>query len=80
MLQSGFTDLCAFKKTLEYLREWKGQCLQTELNNTNEFLFPAKFNNFTIITSPHVFNETYVTISDQVPTEYLSKAPPFRTK
>ena len=66
VLQSGFTDLCTFKKTVEYLREWKGQCLQTELNNTNESLFPAKFNNFTIITSPRVFNETYVTISDQV--------------
>lgn len=66
ILQSGFTELCSFKKTLKYLREWKEQCLQTELIETNKFLFPATFNNFTIIVSPHLLNETYIQILDQV--------------
>ncbi|XP_076235710.1 tectonic-1 [Calliopsis andreniformis] len=65
LLQSGFTELCTFKKTLKYLREWKDQCLQTELNNTNMFLFPKVFNNFTVLTSPHLLNETRIKISDQ---------------
>ncbi|XP_054000504.1 tectonic-3 [Hylaeus anthracinus] len=64
--QSGFTELCTFKKTLKYLRKWKEQCLQTELINTNEFLFPMAFNNFTVITSPHLLNETYIEMLDQV--------------
>ncbi|XP_043259378.1 tectonic-3 [Colletes gigas] len=66
LLQSGFTELCAFKKTLKYLREWKEQCLQTDLINTNQYLFPMAFNNFTIITSPHLLNATYIGMSDQV--------------
>ncbi|XP_076548891.1 tectonic-3 [Osmia lignaria lignaria] len=65
ILQSGFTELCSFKKTVKYLREWKEQCLQTELINTNEFLFPAAFNNFTVIISPHLLNETYIKISNE---------------
>lgn len=65
ILQSGFTELCSFKKTLKYLREWKEQCLQTELIDTNKFLFPATFNNFTIVVSPHLLNETYIQL-DQV--------------
>ncbi|KAK9295283.1 hypothetical protein QLX08_010367 [Tetragonisca angustula] len=66
ILQSGFTALCSFKKTLKYLRNWKDQCLQTELIDTNKFLFPMAFNNFTIIPSPHLLNETYILVSDQV--------------
>lgn len=65
ILQSGFTELCSFKKTLKYLREWKEQCLQTELIDTNKFLFPATFNNFTIVVSPHLLNETYIQL-DQI--------------
>lgn len=71
ILQSGFTELCLFKKTVKYLREWKEQCLQTELINTNEFLFPAAFNNFTVIISPHLLNETYIKISNEVFIKFL---------
>nr|XP_012135228.1 PREDICTED: tectonic-3-like [Megachile rotundata] len=63
--QSGFTELCSFKKTVKYLREWKHQCLQTDLNNTNKFLFPTAFNNFTVIVSPHLLNETYIMTSNE---------------
>ncbi|XP_068972062.1 tectonic-1-like [Bombus flavifrons] len=66
ILQSGFTPLCSFKKTLKYLHGWKDQCLQTELINTNKFLFPMAFNNFTVIVSPHLLNETYIQVLDQV--------------
>ncbi|XP_017765462.1 PREDICTED: tectonic-3-like [Eufriesea mexicana] len=66
ILQSGFTELCSFKKTLKYLYEWKDQCLQTDLIDTNKFLFPTIFNNFTVIVSPHLLNETYILVSDQV--------------
>lgn len=58
--------MCSFKKTLKYLRNWKDQCLQTELIDTNKFLFPMAFNNFTIIPSPHLLNETYILVSDEV--------------
>lgn len=66
ILQSGFTELCSFKKTVKYLREWKNRCLQTELNITNKFLFPTTFNNFTVIASIHLLNETYIEALDQV--------------
>nr|XP_031847712.1 tectonic-3 [Nomia melanderi] len=65
IVQSGFTNLCTFKKTLKYLRQWKDECLQTELNNSNKFLFPLAFNNFTVVTSPPLLNETYIETSDQ---------------
>nr|XP_033331976.1 tectonic-3-like [Megalopta genalis] len=66
ILQSGFIDTCTFKKTLMYLRQWKDRCLQTELINTNRFLFPMAFNNFTVIASPHLLNETYNEMSEQI--------------
>ncbi|XP_017794479.1 PREDICTED: tectonic-3-like [Habropoda laboriosa] len=66
ILQSGFTELCSFKKTLKYLREWKDKCLQTELSNTNKYLFPRAFNNFSIIASTHLLNETYIEVLDQI--------------
>ncbi|XP_076295297.1 tectonic-3 [Lasioglossum baleicum] len=66
ILQSGFIDTCTFKKTLMYLRQWKNQCLQTELSNANKFLFPMAFNNFTVIVSPDLFNETYIEMSEQI--------------
>ncbi|XP_015431801.1 PREDICTED: tectonic-3-like [Dufourea novaeangliae] len=52
--------------SVKYLRKWQNQCLQTELINTNKFLFPTAFNNFTVIASPHLLNETYIEMSDQI--------------
>lgn len=66
LLQTGFTGKCSFKKTIRYLQKWKDSCMQVELANTNQFLFPSTYNNFTIIKSLHLFNQTYILLSDQV--------------
>nr|XP_050855328.1 tectonic-3-like [Vespula vulgaris] len=65
LLQTGFTGKCSFKKTIRYLQKWKDSCMQVELANTNQFLFPSTYNNFTIIKSLHLFNQTYILLSDQ---------------
>ncbi|XP_012276916.1 tectonic-3 [Orussus abietinus] len=65
LLNTGFTAYCSFKKVIKYLRDWKGSCLQTELSNQNTFLFPSTFNNFSIIASPLLFNETSIISQNQ---------------
>ncbi|KAK2579031.1 hypothetical protein KPH14_002824 [Odynerus spinipes] len=65
LLQTGFTGTCSFKKALKYLQNWQNSCMQIELSNKNPFLFPSTYNNFTIIKSLHLFNQTYVLSSDQ---------------
>ncbi|XP_014477898.1 PREDICTED: tectonic-1-like [Dinoponera quadriceps] len=61
LLQPGFNEKCSFKKTLKYLENWKSACIQNELTNVNPYLFPITFSNFTIISSPPLFNETLIT-------------------
>ncbi|XP_032676749.1 tectonic-3-like isoform X3 [Odontomachus brunneus] len=61
LLQSGFNGICSFKKTLKYLENWKSTCIQNRLTNANQYLFPIAFNNFTIISSLPLFNETLIT-------------------
>lgn len=61
LLQSGFNGICSFKKTLIYLENWNGACIQNELTNVNRYLFPITFTNFTIISSLPLFNETITT-------------------
>ncbi|KAL6252232.1 hypothetical protein P5V15_000011 [Pogonomyrmex californicus] len=60
-LQSGFTGICSFKKILKYLENWKDRCIQNDLTNNNPYLFPTTFNNFTIIKSLLLFNNTFTT-------------------
>ncbi|XP_043497164.1 tectonic-3-like [Polistes fuscatus] len=65
LLQTGFTGKCSFKKMIKYLNKWKDSCMQIELTDANQFLFPSTYNNFTIIKSLHLFNQTYILPSDQ---------------
>lgn len=60
LLQSGFTGICSFKKTLRYLENWKGACIQNDLTNMNRHLFSITFSNFTVINSLPSFNDTFV--------------------
>ncbi|XP_072764156.1 tectonic-3 isoform X2 [Anoplolepis gracilipes] len=60
LLQSGFTGICSFKKTLRYLENWKSACIQNNLTNMNRYLFTTTFNNFTVIKSLPLFNDTFV--------------------
>ncbi|XP_039307055.1 tectonic-3 isoform X2 [Solenopsis invicta] len=60
-LQSGFTGMCAFKKTLRYLQNWQGACIQNVLTNTNPYLFSMAFSNFTVIKYLPSFNDTFMT-------------------
>ncbi|KYM79604.1 Tectonic-1, partial [Atta colombica] len=60
-LQSGFTGICTFKKTLRYLQNWKGACIQNKLTNINPYLFTVTFSNFTVIKSLPSFNDTLTT-------------------
>lgn len=59
-LQPGFTGICSFKKTLRYLENWKGTCIQNDLTNMNQYLFSITFSNFTVINSLPSFNDTFV--------------------
>ncbi|XP_024942931.1 tectonic-3 [Cephus cinctus] len=65
VLQSGFTSLCSFKKTLRYLEDWNSACMQTDLTNNNVYLFPKSFHKFTVIASPLLFNESYIISQNQ---------------
>ncbi|XP_028046293.1 tectonic-1 [Monomorium pharaonis] len=60
-LQSGFTEICTFKKVLRYLQNWKGACIQNVLTNTNPYLFVVTFTNFSVIKSLPLFDDTYIT-------------------
>ncbi|XP_070154293.1 tectonic-1-like [Polyergus mexicanus] len=60
LLQPGFTEICSFKKTLRYLENWKGACIQNNLTNMNRYLFAMTFNNFTVIKSLPLFNDTFI--------------------
>lgn len=60
LLQSGFTGICSFKKTLRYLENWKGACIQNNLTNMNRYLFTTTFSNFTVINSLPSFNDTLI--------------------
>ncbi|EZA61840.1 B9 domain-containing protein [Ooceraea biroi] len=58
--QTGFSGTCSFTKTVRYLENWKGACVQNKLTNANRYLFATTFNNFTIISSLPSFNDTFV--------------------
>lgn len=60
LLQPGFTEICSFRKTLRYLENWKGACIQNDLTNMNRYLFTMTFNNFTVIKSLPLFNDTFI--------------------
>lgn len=56
LLQTGFTGLCSFTKTVKFLENWKDSCLQINLSNNNTHLFPEKYSNFSIIKSPRLLD------------------------
>ncbi|XP_046433488.1 tectonic-3 [Neodiprion fabricii] len=63
--QTGFTGICSFKKALKYLEEWSDSCMQISLENQNVQLFAETFNNFTIIASPVLYNDSNFKLNNQ---------------
>ncbi|XP_043280751.1 tectonic-1 [Venturia canescens] len=58
--QSGLGSRCTFRKKLKYLETSEWECLQTDLSNNNSHLFTKMYNNFTVVSSPHLFNSSFL--------------------
>ncbi|XP_015111820.1 tectonic-3 [Diachasma alloeum] len=48
---TGFTGQCSSRKSLKYLEDFQSVCLQTQLSNSNKFLFSETFTNISLISN-----------------------------
>ncbi|XP_063995668.1 tectonic-3-like [Diachasmimorpha longicaudata] len=48
---SGFTGQCSSRRSVKYLEDFQSFCLQTQLSNSNEFLFSETFTNISLVSN-----------------------------